>query len=359
MICLNMIVKNESRTIERCLTSVKSLIDYWVIVDTGSTDGTQKIVRDFLQDIPGELHERPWVDFSHNRNEALALARRKGDYLLFLDADDELRFEEGFSMPPLDKDYYLIVQEKETLLSMTSQILALVDNRLDWRWEGVLHEVIAPREGRSSKILSGVKSIYRQDGSRSSDPEKFHKDILILERALQKEPLNSRYVLYLALSCEVAGLYEKALENYLKRSLMGGWEEEVFYSLFRIAHLQRRLGLKADLFTSSYWNAYLRRPSRAEPLYWLADYYISTQSYLLGYVVCKLGLTISMPESELFYLERFVYEYGFLNLFATCAYYLGRHEEARAAYLKILSLPNVPKESLAQVRNNLNCLSTA
>ncbi|MBS0625774.1 MAG: glycosyltransferase [Verrucomicrobia bacterium] len=357
MICLNMIVKNESRTIERCLASAKRLIDTWVIVDTGSTDGTQKLIREFLRDIPGELHERPWVDFSHNRNEALLLARGKGDYLLFLDADDELRFEESFSLPPLDKDYYLIVQEKEALLSMTSQVLALVDNRLEWRWEGVLHEVMALREGRSSAILCGVKSIYRQDGSRSSDPEKFHKDVHTLEQALEKEPLNSRYVLYLALSCEVAGLYEKAIENYQKRSLMGGWEEEVFYSLFRIAHLERRLNRKN--FIDSYWRAYLRRPSRAEPLYWLADYYISTQNYLFGYVVSKQGLAIPMPESELFYLERFVYEYGLLNHFATCAYYLHRHEEARAAYLKILSLPNVPEETLALVRNNLNCLTPA
>jgi glycosyltransferase involved in cell wall biosynthesis len=39
-ICLNMIVKGESRVIQRALASVKHLIDYWVIVDTGSTDGS-------------------------------------------------------------------------------------------------------------------------------------------------------------------------------------------------------------------------------------------------------------------------------------------------------------------------------
>ena len=44
-ICLNMIVKDESRVIRRCLESVKPLIDYWVIVDTGSTDGTQEIIK--------------------------------------------------------------------------------------------------------------------------------------------------------------------------------------------------------------------------------------------------------------------------------------------------------------------------
>ena len=43
-VCLNMIVRNESSVIQRCLDSVKGFIDYWVIVDTGSIDGTQKIV---------------------------------------------------------------------------------------------------------------------------------------------------------------------------------------------------------------------------------------------------------------------------------------------------------------------------
>jgi glycosyltransferase involved in cell wall biosynthesis len=69
-ICLNMIVKNEAPVIGRCLASVRPLIDQWVIVDTGSTDGTQALIREALADLPGVLIERPWVDFAHNRNEA-------------------------------------------------------------------------------------------------------------------------------------------------------------------------------------------------------------------------------------------------------------------------------------------------
>ena len=93
---LNMIVKNEAHVIERCLATVKPWIDHWVIVDTGSTDGTQEVIRNFLRDIPGTLHERPWVDFSHNRNEALELARPTADYLLFIDADETLAMPAGF-----------------------------------------------------------------------------------------------------------------------------------------------------------------------------------------------------------------------------------------------------------------------
>lgn len=72
-ICLSMIVKNEAPVIRRCLDSVKPVIDHWIIVDTGSTDGTQDIIRAAMADIPGTLVERPWVDFAYNRTEALDL----------------------------------------------------------------------------------------------------------------------------------------------------------------------------------------------------------------------------------------------------------------------------------------------
>ncbi|HBO81928.1 MAG TPA: family 2 glycosyl transferase, partial [Cupriavidus sp.] len=86
-ICLSMIVKNEAAVIERCLRAVRPHIHAWAISDTGSTDGTQDIIRNTLGDLPGELIERPWVDFSTNRNEALALAAKHGDYALLIDAD--------------------------------------------------------------------------------------------------------------------------------------------------------------------------------------------------------------------------------------------------------------------------------
>ncbi|HBY69284.1 MAG TPA: glycosyl transferase, partial [Flavobacteriaceae bacterium] len=52
-LCLTMIVKNESAIIKRCLDSVKQHIDYWVIFDTGSTDNTKDLIKDYLSSIPG------------------------------------------------------------------------------------------------------------------------------------------------------------------------------------------------------------------------------------------------------------------------------------------------------------------
>jgi glycosyltransferase involved in cell wall biosynthesis len=58
-VCVNMIVKNEAPVIARGLVSVRPIIDYWVIVDTGSTDGTQNAIHTSMAGLHGELHERP------------------------------------------------------------------------------------------------------------------------------------------------------------------------------------------------------------------------------------------------------------------------------------------------------------
>ena len=107
-VCLCMIVKNEAPVIARCLDSVRPIITHWVIVDTGSTDGTQDIIRDHLRGLPGTLYERPWKDFAFNRSEALELARPHGDFSLIIDADDALELPEGYRLPPLLDDCYMI-----------------------------------------------------------------------------------------------------------------------------------------------------------------------------------------------------------------------------------------------------------
>src|SRR6056297_554124 len=98
-ICRVMIVRDEGHVIDRCLDSVRPLITQWAIVDTGSSDDTPARIEAALGDLSGELFHRPWVDFGHNRSEALSLAANQGDWLLLIDADEELVIEPGFRLP--------------------------------------------------------------------------------------------------------------------------------------------------------------------------------------------------------------------------------------------------------------------
>ena len=96
--------------IVRCLESVKPWIHSWVIVDTGSTDGTQDLVRETLQGLPGALFQRPWRDFGSNRSEAIRLAGSRADYLLFLDADEQWLAPEGYHWPRLEAGVYRVMR---------------------------------------------------------------------------------------------------------------------------------------------------------------------------------------------------------------------------------------------------------
>lgn len=164
-----MIVKNEEKVMERSLGSVKEFIDYWVIVDTGSTNKTIEVIQKFFKDKPGELHQRPWVDLAYNRQEALELAKSKGDYILFMDADDTLTFEEGFELPELKLDFYGIFNKT---VQQQWLIPRLVNAKLPWKWLGVLHEYICCDFPTSGDVLKKISYNYLGGGgsqiSRSS-----------------------------------------------------------------------------------------------------------------------------------------------------------------------------------------------
>src|SRR5690349_21499671 len=95
-LCLCMIVRDEAHVIVRALHSVRDLIDYWVICDTGSIDSTPALILRSLAGIPGELHRVPWVDFGVNRTQAIRLASGKADYILVMDADMTARVHAPF-----------------------------------------------------------------------------------------------------------------------------------------------------------------------------------------------------------------------------------------------------------------------
>src|SRR5262245_55896071 len=159
--CLCMIVKNESMVLGRCFESLKDKIDYWVISDTGSTDGTQELIRNWLKDIPGELHEHGWVDFATNRNYVLELAHGKSDGLLMHDADETLEGDWSGLNPEADAHaFYLFVGDARNVMCRVFR------GDLAWRYHGEMHEH-PDVEGRKVAFLKTMRNYSHRDGARS------------------------------------------------------------------------------------------------------------------------------------------------------------------------------------------------
>lgn len=346
-ICLSMIVKNEAAVIERCLASVKPWIHAWAIADTGSTDGTQELVRKAMAGVPGELIERPWVDFSTNRNEALQLARQYGDYALLIDADDTL-VSSGFG--ELTADCYDMVVHFQSLTFSQPHLL-----RLDkgFFYTGVTHEFIDCAGPYSQDTLKNT--IYRlgDDGARRASGRKYVEDARMLENALAADPDNARHRFYLAQSYRDGGLVEKAISAYAKRATMGGWNEEVYYSLLQVALLRERNAADAAEIIDAYLEAYNVRPTRAEAPCELARYCRLRQRWFLARDFARIATGIVQPNDRLF-MDQTVYDWRARDELSIALYWCNEREESAQLCRELLADPRLPHEQRERVATNLD-----
>jgi glycosyltransferase involved in cell wall biosynthesis len=351
-ICLNMIVKNEAAVIRRCLDSVLPIIDRWLIVDTGSTDGTQAIIREHLRALPGELHERSWHDFARNRTEALDLARGKSEYSLIIDADDALEIAAGAALPALTADSYTVeIEDVGTVYRRTQ----LVRSALPWRYEGVLHEYLTCDNANPCAHLPVVRMRRNHDGARRRDPQTYRRDVAVLDAALRTASspfLRARYEFYLAQSYRDCGEHEKALEHYLTRAELGFWQEEVFISLYYAAQAKERLGHPEEEVIQAYLRAADAEPTRAEALHGASRFCRHARRYDEGYRIAKRGAEIPVPADALF-VERWIYEFGLLDEYSINAYWCGQYRDSLDANLKILATGRLPESETPRVIANM------
>ena len=366
-ISLCMIVKNESHVIERCLSSVLPIVDHWVIVDTGSTDGTQQKIKDFFDrnGIKGELHDRPWVDFGHNRSEALELCQKTDtDYAYMIDADEILVYEPGFDpmkfKETLNADLYNIFahfgQTRYHRPQMTS-------NKKRFYYRGVLHEYVDCHDPIGTRDFArGFMNTPIQDGARSSDPDKYKKDAENFEAALASGKVEekdfNRYHFYLAQSYRDAQQWEPALKAYLKRADLGGWNEEVFYSLYQAGRIMEILEKPVDNIIQLYFRAYQVAPWRAESLWAAARLCRAFSRFDQGYRFAKQGLKIKYPEGALF-VGQGIYEWALVDEFAIAAFWTGHYRESRLASTQLLQQGKFPPDQKERIEANIKFASDA
>lgn len=348
---LSMIVKNEAHVIGRCIASVRPIINHWTIVDTGSTDGTQRVIKDLLKDVPGELIESPWHDFATNRNEALELARPHNEYVLVIDADDALEYEPGFRMPKLSADAYeLRIKDGGSIYARTQ----IVRSAKPWHWRGVVHEFLDCPGGQNGGVVPGLALRRNHDGARRRSPETYKGDVAVLEAALEMESdtfMRSRYTFYLAQSYRDCGEKEQAVRNYLARADMGFWNEEVYVSLRSAGWLMNELGRSIDEIVPILERASSICPWRAEALHTAAFICRLRGHNREGYEIAKRGLELQVPDAGLF-IEPWIYEYGLLDEYAINGYWASAYVEAAEACIKLLSENKLPESQRERVAAN-------
>jgi tetratricopeptide (TPR) repeat protein len=343
-VCLNMIVKNEAHVLRRCLERVKPFIDTWVIVDTGSTDGTQELIKKELGGYSG-LYERPWKDFGSNRTEALELARGTGaKYAFVIDADEEFMPPAGFAWPQLNADSYQMLQSSGTNRFYRTQLMRLA---MPWYYAGVLHEVALCAGARAAQRIEGPVTYGRFDSARNKDPEKYRRDAQVLEAAFEREPTNARYMFYLAQSYRDCKEHLKAEQCYRRRAEMGGWDEEIWCSLFQVGLMREQLQRPTSEILEAHLQAFNYRPTRAEPLVALARHFRETKQYASCKIFAQAALDVPKPRDILF-LDSSVYEWRARDEYSIATYWLGQYEESLRASNRLLEpgsgLPEAQRE---------------
>jgi len=207
-ICLNMIVKNESKNLRRLFDSLHEFIDYFVISDTGSNDSTIETVEELsaFYKIPGKVVKHNWVDFAHNRNLALHAAidaRSAGlhncSWLMIIDADEELKVISKIWTNELNPGNSYTAYKKLGGLSFKHIFLLWIDGQ-KWQWQGKVHNYISNENVDHRKIFTNGLYIFchQSEGAKShrfrNDLEKGFYDVEQLLEELGSAQINGNNV---------------------------------------------------------------------------------------------------------------------------------------------------------------------
>jgi hypothetical protein len=288
-LALSMIVKNEAPTITATLNSMRDHVDYWAILDTGSTDGTQELIKQAMAGIPGELQSSPFRDFAATRNKALKMLHGKAHWVFMVDGDNTVRGTWRLQRAaarlgracrlvsyPICGCGLQLMWDMGTMAFDSVRVWSSTGTgtKQGWHYMYPIHELatnepVGVRQQVLYKHTTKVRMLAEIKHNKSEvRMRKF--DLPLLERARQQHPLDGRIAFYYAQTLGVLKEYEAAEVAYQARVDLGGYRPETYIAMLRKAKIQKRMGkdpteacLAADAFD----------PTRAEALYELADWH--------------------------------------------------------------------------------------
>jgi tetratricopeptide (TPR) repeat protein len=325
-LCLNMIVKNESKIITRLFDSVSSIIDSYCICDTGSTDNTIELIENYFKskNIPGKVVKEPFKNFCYNRNFALQACNGMSDYVLLLDADMILEIK-NFNKKILEAaSSFTILQGND---SFYYQNMRIIKNNGEFKYTGVTHEYIDTPPNNTLLNIEKDILFIRDVGDGGCKQNKFERDISLLLDGIKEDPNNVRYYFYLANSYHDCGRFGEAINVYRKRIELGGWEQEVWYSYYRIGLCFKNMGkIEQAIY---YWlNGYNYYNERLENLYEIIQHYRFTSQHKLADIFYKEArkiLDLNKNRNSYLFLHEDIYSSKIYYEYSIIAAYIGIH----------------------------------
>jgi predicted O-methyltransferase YrrM len=343
LICLCMIVKNSGPLFEGVLEANKPNFDKWCILDTGSTDGTQDVIRRVLADKKGNLYEEPFVNFKVSRNRCLELAGTSCKFLLTLDdtyiVQGDLRgflteirsdqFSDSFSMliKSGDSEYY------------SNRI---IKSRTGLRYVYTIHEVI-PKENNVNVTVPVDRSFVldqRSDYMENRTNNRKQFDLELLFKEYTADPSDPRSLYYIAQTYGCMG-DEENKAKYLKLRVEHpneGYIQEKVDACFELARSYNfKLDKEWSLCEEWYKKAYSLDPERPDSLYFLGIHWYIEKNFSLAHEYFKKGFEIGYPLHRQYSLKPTL-SFHFLPKFLTeTSYYAGDYatgEESARLFLK-------------------------
>lgn len=354
-LALVMMVKNEEKRIEVSFDSVRPLADTFVILDTGSTDSTIQICRDYCKrhNITLHLKEETFVNFKVSRNVMLdfcdeAIDKKNPKYLLLLDCNDELKshreLAQFISTHSSPANGFYLKQNWWTGNNLDSYFnIRMVKSHCGWRYDGVVHEYIHQKgvDQKEQKVIRLENIILFQDRTKDDDKsfKRFNRDKELLYTEYLKDNTEPRTLFYLGQTCGCLGNAQEAYKYYLLRIRYKGFIEEVYQSYFRLGETAQQLGHPWEESLNWYLKAF-SHSTRAEPLVRLAEYYKDAKrddgkpDILTSYMYANMACQLAYPFNQILFVDRRCYIYKRWHLLGAIAFRAQRYREGKAAAIR-------------------------
>jgi len=240
-ICLNMIVKNEEKSLGSFLESVQDHITGYFICDTGSTDSTVAVLEQFFSNVglEGIIHRHEWKDFSYNRNACLQDGTRemadRCEYWLISEPDHVFVSENAVLLPSLNLTQYRSYFLEEHNLGLVYNNRRIVSTKLKWKYVGAVHEyLMADHEDDGLVGVLPVGIYVHHNIKNSVQKYELYRDIL--ENEIKADPDDPRSRYYLGQTYSILNESDKAIEQFMTRIIfVPSWDEERYMAGLNLA----------------------------------------------------------------------------------------------------------------------------